>query len=121
MPKRKLQVLVLTLAAPLIALVSFSAYHSQSLYKTYRCLQAANHWHACFQDRQNVEFTTDYYGFQYQGNTRDVIDSFTLYYGAWDKPMLLFLRDVTQSIYGNQGVFLDVGANKGLHSLFLSR
>ena len=110
---------LLTLAASLIALVS--AYHSQTLYKTYRCLQGAKHWYACLNERQNVEFKTDYYGLQYDGNTTDFIDSFVLYYGAWDKPILHFMKDVMQSIYANQGVFLDVGANKGLHSLFMSR
>jgi FkbM family methyltransferase len=112
---------LLTLAASLIALVSFSAYHREGLYKTYRCLQGAKHWPACLKDRRNVEFKTDYYGFQYDGNTRDDIDAFVLYYGAWDKPMLHFMKDVMQSIYANRGVFLDVGANKGLHSLFMSR
>jgi hypothetical protein len=112
-----------TLAALLTAVVylSFSAYKSQILYETYRCLQGVNHWYACFQDRENVEFKTDYYGLQYEGNTRDFIDRFVLYFGAYEKPILHFMRDVMESIYANQGVFLDVGANKGLHSLFMSR
>jgi hypothetical protein len=121
--KKPSQWVILTLAALLTAglYLSFSAYKSQILYNTYRCLQGANYWYACFQDRENVEFKTDYYGFQYEGNTRDFIDYFVLYFGAYEKPILHFMRDVMESIYANQGVFLDVGANKGLHSLFMSR
>jgi FkbM family methyltransferase len=112
-----------TLAALLTAAVylSFSAYKSQILYDSYRCLKGANHWYACFLDRGNVEFKTDYYGLQYEGNTRDFIDHFVLYFGAYEKPILHFMRDVMESIYANQEGFLDVGANKGLHSLFMSR
>ncbi len=58
---------------------------------------------------------------RYQGNTGNYIDSHIFFYGAFEKPILFFLRDIMKSAYSNQGVFLDIGANTGQHSLFMSR
>lgn len=57
----------------------------------------------------------------YEGNTGNYIDQEIFLNGAFEKPILFFLRDVMQSAYGNQGIFLDVGANTGQHTIFMSR
>lgn len=69
---------------------------------------------------RNVEFETDYYGHRYKGNTRDLVDSHVLYYGAWEKWILFFLKDAAASLDRSDLVFVDVGANTGLHSVFMS-
>ena len=95
-------------------------FENQKLYQTSRCLTGAKHWYSCYFEK-SFDYTTDFYGFKYSGNTRNQVDAFVLYYGAWEKPKLTFLRDVMTTVYSNQGVFLDVGANTGQHSLFMSR
>lgn len=50
-----------------------------------------------------------------------MVDLHILYYGAYEKPILYFLRDVMKSAYADQGIFLDIGANTGQHSIFMSR
>ncbi|MDA1314995.1 MAG: FkbM family methyltransferase [Acidobacteria bacterium] len=69
---------------------------------------------------RNVEFVTDYYGHRYKGDTHDLLDSHVLYYGAWEKWILFFLRDSAKALGNDAAVFVDVGANTGLHSLFMS-
>ena len=49
------------------------------------------------------------------------VDNDIFYYGAYEKHILYFLRDVMRTVYGNRGTFVDVGANTGQHSLFVSR
>jgi FkbM family methyltransferase len=58
---------------------------------------------------------------RYEGNTGNEVDKNIFFYGAHEKPILFFLRDVMTSAYSGQGVFLDIGANTGQHSLFMSR
>src|SRR3970040_25462 len=41
-----------------------------------------------------VDFVVDFYGFKYQGRSDNLIDSNVLHCGAWEKPVLYFLRDV---------------------------
>ncbi|MGM0576184.1 MAG: FkbM family methyltransferase [Myxococcota bacterium] len=67
-----------------------------------------------------VDFEVDFYGMTYTGNTRNWIDRHILYYGAYEKPILYFMRDVMRSLAPRGGVFVDVGANTGQHSLFMS-
>lgn len=67
------------------------------------------------------DFTIDFYGIDYEGNSGNLIDRMILATGAWELPVLSLLRDVTESLAPGQGVFLDVGANTGQHSLFMSR
>ena len=66
-----------------------------------------------------IEFTIDSYGFKYVGRSDNVIDVHMLRYGAYEKPVLFFMRDVMQS-RDSPGIFVDVGANTGQHSLFMS-
>jgi len=57
---------------------------------------------------------------RYEGNTGNYIDRHILYVGAYEKPLLFLIRDIMKSAFANQGVFIDVGANPGQHSLFMS-
>ena len=67
---------------------------------------------------RNFDFTIDYFGLKYFGNYEE--DWPTLYTGAAEKPELYFLKDAMQRTAPQDGVFVDVGANKGGHSLFMS-
>jgi FkbM family methyltransferase len=66
-------------------------------------------------------FTIDIYGYKYQGKTGDYIDDHILAYGAYEKDILLFMRDYVAARKNPDAVFLDVGACEGQHSLFMSR
>jgi FkbM family methyltransferase len=110
---------VLTAAVCILYLYFFE---NLQLYGTYRCLRSAPHWYSCYsKDGLNFDFTTDFYGMRYEGNVKNGIDREVLLLGAYEKPALYFMRDVMKLIYSNQGVFLDIGANVGQHSLFMSR
>jgi FkbM family methyltransferase len=63
------------------------------------------------------EFEIDFFGLRYNGNIVNEIDANVFFYGAFEKPMLYFLRDF---LAGQPGAFVDVGANVGNHSMFMS-
>src|SRR5262249_51511850 len=63
-----------------------------------------------------THFRTSLFGMTYEGDTEDMIDRHVLVLGAYEKPELFFLRDVSRG-----GGFLDIGANKGIYSLFMSK
>lgn len=72
----------------------------------------------------DAPFTTDFFGLQYQGNLNNSVE-FTLYYkGAFEKPLLFFLRDTMLQLKSSEKAkalnFFDIGANIGQHSLFMS-
>lgn len=78
-----------------------------------------------FDDVPDAPFTTDFYGLQYQGNLNNSVE-FTLYYlGAFEKPLLFFLRDTLANLHEAapdiEHSFFDIGANIGQHSLFMSQ
>ncbi len=98
-----------------ICLAYFYFFEPEQLYKAYRCLRYAKPMYGCYY-QMNLEFTADFFGTVYEGNTGDIQDRNVLIYGAAEKPLLFFLRDVSRG-----GVFLDVGANRGHHSIFMSR
>lgn len=85
-----------------------------------KCWKYATSLSACYRGDE-FDFAIDLNGVRYEGNTGNFIDRHIFYFGAYEKPVLFFLRDVMKSAYSNQGVFLDVGANTGQHSLFMSR
>jgi len=66
-------------------------------------------------------FTQDFFGIEYQGNLNNNIDFNIHFYGAFEKPLLFFLRDALASLQKENTVFVDIGANIGQHSLFMSR
>jgi hypothetical protein len=86
----------------------------------YRCWESATNVSGCYRDK-NFDFTAEINGARYEGNTGNFIDKNIFFYGAYEKPVLFFLRDILTSAYSGQGVFLDIGANTGQHSLFMSR
>lgn len=75
-------------------------------------------------DVPDAPFATDFYGLKYQGNLNNSVE-FTLFYlGAFEKPLLFFLRDTMLNLKQSADVhklsFFDIGANIGQHSLFMS-
>lgn len=104
----------------MFSLVVVAAYFAlvdpHSAYRVGRCLPAAHPWYACFGSAP-FDFTSDVDGLVYQGNTRNGIDREILFRGAYERHVLHFLRDTVS----RGGVFVDVGANTGQHSLFMSR
>jgi FkbM family methyltransferase len=68
---------------------------------------------------EGKEFETDFFGLKYRGNFSSFIDWSVYFYGAYEKPILLLMRDLVK---GNKNsVSIDVGANVGQHSIFMSR
>lgn len=65
-------------------------------------------------------FKCRFFGLDYHGRFDNNIDSAIYFYGAFEKPLLLFMRDALQAIAADGGVFLDIGANVGQHSLGVS-
>jgi|SRR5688572_3855008 FkbM family methyltransferase len=90
------------------------------LHFAFRCWRQAVNISACFRG-ESFDFTVDLNGLRYEGNTAYNVDKIILYHGAFEKPVLFFLRDIMTSAYSEQGVFLDIGANTGQHTLFMSR
>ncbi|MGH7796859.1 MAG: FkbM family methyltransferase [Candidatus Binatia bacterium] len=118
-----MKALKLTLAAltsAITVLFYFFLTDDDRLRRTYLCFKQATSIAACYQG-ESVDFVADIDGIRYEGNLRNGIDNDIFYYGAYEKPILYFLRDIMGSAYRNQGTFIDVGANTGQHSLFMSR
>ncbi|HIA59321.1 MAG TPA: FkbM family methyltransferase [Gammaproteobacteria bacterium] len=76
----------------------------------------------------DAPFEKDFFGLCYRGNLSNSIEFNIYYYGAFEKPLLFFLRDTLlklQDAGGNEAgagqLFCDIGANIGQHSLFMSR
>jgi len=65
-------------------------------------------------------FVKDFFGIRYQGNLNNNIDFNIYFYGAFEKPLLFFLRDTLHALPAKQAVFIDIGANVGQHSLFMA-
>lgn len=65
-------------------------------------------------------FTCDFFGDAYEGDLASFIDWTIFFYGAYERGVLAFLRDVARAA-GPGAVFLDIGANVGQHSLFMAR
>lgn len=66
-------------------------------------------------------FRCRFFDLDYHGRFDNNIDSAIYFYGAFEKPLLNFMSDTLQSIATDNGVFVDIGANVGQHSLALSR
>ncbi|HWP58700.1 MAG TPA: FkbM family methyltransferase [Candidatus Acidoferrales bacterium] len=104
------------LLAAAIAVSYLFARDNPRFYQLRRCWNAAPNIFSCYGNRP-FDFVTDFYGFKWEGNTENLIDRYTLYFGAFESPILHFLRDSMKT----PGVFVDVGANSGQDSLFMSR
>ena len=73
----------------------------------------------------NFQFSTDFFGLKYEGNLNNNIEANILFYGAFEKPLLFFLRDCWNALQSegcenHKTAFIDIGANIGQHSLFMS-
>jgi FkbM family methyltransferase len=88
--------------------------------QTYLCWTQAVSLTSCF-GNGHFDFAVSINGIRYEGHTGNFVDSLIFYHGAFEKPTLFLLRDLLLSIYSAQGVFIDIGANTGQHSLVLSR
>jgi FkbM family methyltransferase len=66
-------------------------------------------------------FEIGYFGLVYHGNTSNLIDQRVLCLGAWEKHMLRFLEGTSLNLNDPGLVFVDVGANTGLHTLFMAK
>jgi FkbM family methyltransferase len=66
-------------------------------------------------------FEIDFFGLTYRGDLSNAIDYHVYYYGAFEKPILFFLRDALKATCPHGGVFIDIGANTGQHSIFMAR
>ena len=112
--------------AALIGLVLCGAYfylfEPRKAYSTYRCVTAAQPWYACFLSSE-FSFRTDLFGLVYEGRVGkgDYVDEMVLTQGSYETHVLFFLRDTMAKINPRDGIFLDVGANSGQHSMFMSR
>ncbi|MCG8414510.1 MAG: FkbM family methyltransferase [Pseudomonadales bacterium] len=72
----------------------------------------------------DAPFVTDFFGMKYEGNLANGIEFAIYYYGAFEKPLLFFLRDTAKRIAAHSDrpiQFCDIGSNIGQHSLFMSR
>lgn len=79
-----------------------------------------------FEPAPDAPFACNFFGLQYQGNLNNSIEFDIYHYGAFEKPLLYFLRDTLQALRASGDgthpqVFTDIGANIGQHSLFMSR
>ena len=86
---------------------------------TVACFTRAPSIAACV--REDFHFTTDFFGLRLEGNMSNLVDKNIFYYGAYEKPHLFILRDLMRSVSGGAGTFIDIGANTGQNSLFMSR
>jgi FkbM family methyltransferase len=117
--------LKLTAAGVLAVVVSLSylyVFEPRKLYETVRCVTAAQPWYACYLGTE-FPFRTDLFGMVYEGraNAGNLVDDTILKHGSYETYVLFFLRDTMVRLNPDNGVFLDVGANSGQHSLFMSR
>jgi FkbM family methyltransferase len=95
----------LTFTACLTALVCLTylyVFQYDRFYWLYRCHRYAPAIAACY-NKKPFQFSVDFF------------------FGAWEKPILHFMRDVMNASQDKQKIFVDVGANVGQHSMFMSR
>lgn len=73
-------------------------------------------------DADVKQFETEYFGYKYKGQTDNVVDWYVHAFGAWERPELQAMQEILAVANPEgDGVAVDVGANVGTHSLFLSR
>jgi FkbM family methyltransferase len=64
-------------------------------------------------------FDIEFFGMRYDGDLRCYIDWVAYFFGAYEKYELFLLRDLIKD--RPKSVFIDIGANIGHHSLFMSQ
>jgi FkbM family methyltransferase len=115
-----LKLSITALLTLLICLALFYVSDRTRFHWTFRCWQLAVTPSSCLKGG-HFDFEANIDGSRYMGSTEDYLDRHILIYGAYEKPILFFLRDVMASAHSLRGVFLDIGANTGQHSLFMSK
>jgi FkbM family methyltransferase len=68
---------------------------------------------------EGKEFEIDFFGLKYHGNLNTFIDWSVYFYGAYEKDILFLMRDIVK--VKHNPIFIDIGANVGNHSLFMSK
>ncbi len=72
-------------------------------------------------------FVIEYFGLLYEGDTANLIDRYVLCVGSWERHVLEILGQSATAVAATRGVstddlvFVDVGANTGLHSLYMAQ
>jgi FkbM family methyltransferase len=67
----------------------------------------------------SLPFEVGFFGMKYTGDLSRYVDWCVYFFGAYEKRALFFLRDLLRE--RNGAVFVDIGANVGQHSLFMSK
>lgn len=67
----------------------------------------------------SLPFEVDFFGLKYPGDLSCYLDWNVYFFGAYEKATLFFLRDLLNQ--KRDAVFVDVGANVGQHTLFMSK
>ena len=67
----------------------------------------------------NKPFEVDFFGKKYSGNFDNFIDWCVYYFGAYSKSELKLFQDFVP-LSNNKPIFVDIGANIGHHTLFVS-
>ena len=88
--------------------------------KTFGPTEQAYLFLALLRSARYFEFTTDFFGLKYKGRSNELIDQSVLSLGGFEKPTLALMKDLMQTLAPG-GTFVDVGANVGQHSLFMSK
>ena len=70
-------------------------------------------------DFEERAFESDFYGLRYRGHTENLIDKHIYFLGTYEGAILQFIAEILGD--GRDRVFVDIGANTGVHSLFASR
>ena len=118
--KKTVRLASVGLATAVAAILYLYVFHEGKLYATLRCWQAAPSIFDCY-GTTPFDFSTTFFGMRYQGNFANHIDREVLIYGAYEKHVLYFARETMRRLAPNQsGVFVDVGANVGEYSFFMS-
>ena len=66
------------------------------------------------------EFTVPFFGRIYRGRLDSYIDWVVFFFGAYEAGVLLFLESAARALDRPDTVFVDIGANVGQHTLFMS-
>lgn len=66
---------------------------------------------------ENISFSVPFFGYLYNGTLSEYIDRYVFYFGAYEREELSLLK----RYINKKSVVLDIGANRGHHSLFFSR
>jgi len=117
---KALRLTIVVCVTAFVCVLYLYVFKNQKLYETYRCLSGASPWYSCYL-KTDYDFRTDLFGITYEGNIKNLVDREILRYGAYEKQVLYFLRDTMQSVSSGGGVFVDIGANTGQHSMFMAR